>query len=641
MGSALDALFAPGRIGTMSVRNRVVMPPMATNYATWTGAVTDRLIDYHAERARGGVGLITVEFTAVHPTGRGSYYTLGIDDDALIPGLRRLSRAIQAEGANASIQLAHVGRRGRSAISGSQPLAPSAVACLGGEPPRELSVAEIEQVVRWFVDGARRARDAGFDAVTLHLANGYLLQGFTSPYANRRTDRYGGSIEGRMRLPVEILYGIRGELGVDFPVICRLCVDEFVEGGVTLAEGTRMAQLLERAGADAIDVTAGIPETMHVIGPPMATPRAFLAAHARAVREAVGIPVFAVGRINTPAVAAQIVADGSADFVAIGRALIADPELPAKARAGRVDDIRPCIACNEGCFQRLYSQVDITCVTNPRVGRERLFPIEPARRSRTVLIAGGGPGGMMAAITAAARGHRVVLCESSERLGGQLVMGDVPPHKEEITRLREYLVQQVGKARVDTRVKTTVTAELVEAMAPEVVIVATGARPMPLAVPTDGARIVSAWDVLSGTATTGAKVVVIGGGEVGCELAEHLRAQGKDVVIVELLHDVALTMEPRGRTLLVQRLRQLGVGVLARAKVVEVSARAVVYEQGGIQSRVEDVDTVVSAVGSTANNTLPGALAAAPATLHVIGDSVKPRRILEAIREGFEVAYRI
>lgn len=641
MASALDALFAPGTIGTMSVRNRIAMPPMATNYATWTGAVTDRLIDYHVERARGGVGLITVEFTTVHQTGRGTYYTLAIDDDALIPGLRRLSRAIQAEGAKASIQIAHVGRRGRSAVTGAPLLAPSSVPSVGGEVPRELSLGEIECVIAWFVSGARRARDAGFDAVTLHVANGYLLQSFTSPYANRRTDRYGGSVENRMRLPVEIVHGIRSELGLDFPVICRLCVDEFIEGGVTVAEGRRMAQLLEQAGADAIEATAGIPETMQVIGPPMATARGFQAPLAREIKAAVRIPVFTVGRINTPEVAAQIIADGSADFVDVGRALIADPELPAKARAGRFDDIRPCIACNEGCFQRLYTQVDITCVTNPRTGRERQFPVEPAARARKVLIAGGGPCGMTAAITAAARGHRVTLCERADRLGGQLLMGDVPPHKEEITRLREYLVAQVAKSKVDTRVKTAVTAELIAEIKPEVVIVATGAAPMSLAIPAAGARIVSAWDVLSGRATTGSKVVVIGGGEVGCELAELLAGQGKGVVILELLHDLALNMEPRGRTLLIGRLRQLRVAALLKASVVEVRGRTVVYEQGSIKSRIEDVDTVVSAVGSVANNTLGTALGVNGATVHVIGDCVKPRRILEAIREGFEVAYTI
>jgi 2,4-dienoyl-CoA reductase-like NADH-dependent reductase (Old Yellow Enzyme family)/thioredoxin reductase len=637
---ALDALFSAGSIGTMSLENRLIMAPMGTNYATWTGVVTDRMVDYFAERARGGVALVTVGFSYVHPTGRVSYYATGVHDDALIPGLRRLTEAIHAGGAKASIQIAHGGRRCRSAITGTQPLGPSSLPCVGGDMPRELSAAELETVISWFVLAARRVRAAGFDALTLHLANGYLLQSFMSPYANRRTDRYGGSLEARARLPVEIVERIRQALGGDFPIIARLAVDDFIEGGVTLAEGERMAQWLEAAGVDAIDVTAGIPESMYVIGPPMAMPKGFLASHARAIKAAVRIPVCVVGRINDPVLAEQLLRDGCADFICMGRPLLADPDLPNKARQGRLEDIRPCMGCNEGCFARLYSRLDVSCVVNPRVGREALFPDVPAPRARRVLVVGGGPAGMMAALTAAARGHQVVLCERQARLGGQLLMGEVPPHKEEIRTLREHLTGQLAKAKVDTRLETTVTSDLVARVGADVVIVATGARPIPPAVPAVDATIVSAWDVLSGRKTVGSTVVVMGGGEVGCELAEHLAAQDKDVVIVELLDDVALSMEPRARMLLVRRLRELGVEVLTQSRVVEVRGATVTYAQGGLTSRIAGVETVVSALGSTSDNPL-GEARGAGATVHFIGDCVKPRRILEAMREGFEVAYGI
>lgn len=641
MTPALDALFAPGRIGTLALGNRLVMPPMGTNYATWTGAVTDRLIAYHAERARGGVGLITVEFSYVHPTGKISYYALGVHDDALIPGLARLTAAIHAEGAKASIQIAHGGRRCRSTITGTQPLAPSAIPCVGGESPRALSPTDLDQVVSWFVQAARRVREAGFDAVTLHLANGYLLQSFISPYANQRADAYGGSLEGRMRLPLQVLNAVRREVGPEFPVICRVCVDEFVDGGLTLAEGQRVARLLEGAGADAIDVLAGIPESLHVIGPPMAVPRAFLASHARAIKDVVRVPVFAVGRINDPRLGEQLLKDGSADFIAMGRPLLADPDLPAKAREGRFDDIAPCIACNEGCFQRLYAGLDVSCVVNPRVGREALFPAEQARQPRRVLVSGGGPAGMMAALTAAARGHQVVLCERGPRLGGQLLMGDVPPHKDEIRALRDHLVGQLAQSKVETRLGTEVTEPLVRESGADVVIVATGAAPRAAAIRAVDAAIVSAWDVLSRRASVGAKVVVAGGGEVGCEVAEYLAVQGKVVVIVEMLGDVALTMEPRARTLLVQRLRALGVTVMVQSRIDEVRGSTVAYEQGGLGLRIEHVDTVVSAVGSVPDTALGDALGASAATVHRIGDCVTPRRILEAMREGFERAYAI
>jgi len=641
MVPTLEALFSPGTIGTMTVRNRLVMPPMGTNYATWTGEVTDRLVRYYAERARGGVGLITVEFTYVHPSGRPSFYALGIHEDGMIPGLRRLTDAIHAEGAKVSIQIAHGGRRCRSAITGIQPMAPSAVPCLGGEVPRALSTAEIGNVVSWFADGARRAREAGFDAVTIHLANGYLLQSFISPYANHRTDEYGGSLANRMRLPLEVVDAVRREVGKDFPLLVRLCVDEFVDGGFTLEEARKAARMLEEAGVDGIDAAVGIPETLFMIGPPMAIPQGFEASHARAIKEVVGIPVFTVGRINDPLVAERILEEGSADFVCMGRPLLADPELPRKAREGRLGEICPCIACNEGCNQRLYSQLDISCVTNPRVGREAMYPEGPAAELKKVLVVGGGPAGMMAAVTAAARGHRVVLCERGERLGGQLLMGRVPPHKEEIERLRGYLEGQVGRSGVEVRLGAEVSEGLVRELGPDVVVVATGARPVQLRIPTVGNRIISAWDVLAGRELVGGKVVVIGGGEVGCELAELLASQGKEVVILELVPELAANMEPRGRALLLQRLRELGVKVLLKSAVKGVSGSAVEYEQGELRGRIEGVESVVSAVGSAAENGLVEALKGSGVAVYTIGDSVKPRRILEAMREGFELAYAL
>lgn len=638
MTSPLERLFTPGAVGTMSLRNRLMMAPMGTNYATWTGVVTDRLVDYYGERARGGVGLVTVGFSHVHQTGQTSPYSMGVHDDAVIPGLRRLTDAIHAGGAKASIQIAHGGRRCRSAVTGAQLLAPSSLPCVGGEVPRGLSLGEIETVVGWFVAAARRVREGGFDAVTLHLANGYLLQSFLSPYSNRRTDGYGGSVENRARIAVEITGAVRRALGPEVPIIARLSVDDFLEGGLTLPEGVQMAQRLEAAGVDAIDVTAGIPETMYVIGPPMAMPKGFLVSHARAVKDAVRVPVAVVGRINDPVLAEQILRDGHADFISIGRPLLADPEFPNKARDGRLEDIRPCIACNEGCFMRLYSQLDVSCVVNPRVGREAQFPDAPATKPKRVLVVGGGPAGMMAAITAAGRGHQVVLCERSARLGGQLLMGDVPPHKEEIRALRDYLTGQLAKSRVETRLETSVTRDVIDRIHADAVIVATGARPVSPSARVVHARIVSAWDVLAGKHTAGAKVVVMGGGEVGCELAEHLATQGNEVTVVEMLPDILTGTEPRARALLVRRLRELGVQALTHSKLVEVRGATVTYERAGLRSRITGVDTVVAALGSIPETALREALGDG-ATVHVIGDCAKPRRILEAMREGFEVAY--
>ncbi len=641
MNQPFPALFKPGSIGAMTLKNRLIMAPMGINYSMWDGAVTDRVVDYFAERARGGVGFITVGFSHVHRTGQISPYSMGVHDDAVVPGLRRLTDAIHAGGAKASIQIAHGGRRASSSVTGAQLLAPSALPCVGGEMPRELSLAEIETVIEWFVRAAGRVRDSGFDAVTLHLANGYLLQSFMSPYSNRRSDKYGGSVEARARLPVEIVEGMRREIGSKMPIVVRLSVDDFLEGGLTLEQGKRIAQLLEAAGADAIDVTAGIPETMYVIGPPMAMAKGFLVPHARAIKEAVRVPVAVVGRINDPAIAEKILQDGHADFISIGRPLLADPEFANKAREGRADDIRPCIACNEGCFQRLYTQLDVSCVVNPRVGREAMFPNVPAAAAKRVLVIGGGPGGMMAALTAAARGHQVILCEQGAQFGGQLLMGDVPPHKEEIGALREHLSSQLAKSRVEIRLQTAATPELVKQIGADAVIVATGARPvMPTAPAPVDARIVSSWSVLSGKESAGRKVVVMGGGEVGCELAEYLAGQGKEVTIIEVLNQILNGTEPRARVLLLRRLAELGVQVLTQSRVVEIRGTEVTYERGGLKARIAGVDTVVAALGSVADTTLRDALGSLQ-NVHVIGDCVKPRRILEAIRDGFEIAYAL
>lgn len=641
MDPAVATLFTPVSIGSLTLKNRLVMAPMGTNLASWTGAVTDRLIRYYAERARGGVALITAEFSNVHPSGRASPYTLGIFDDAQIPGLRQLTQAIHDGGARAAIQIAHSGRRVSTAVLGAQPVAPSPIPYIGGEVPRALDLAEIADVARWYVQAARRARDAGFDAVMLHIANGYLLNQFISPYANKRTDRYGGSTEGRARLPLEIAEGIRRELGPHFPIIARLCVAEFIDNGLTLDESKVIAHLLEQAGADAIEVIAGIPETQYIAGPPMAMPRGFLVPLARAIKEQVSIPVMAVGRINDPLLAERILREGSADIISMARAFLADPELPRKAMEGRFDDIRPCIACQEGCSRRLFSGLDISCTVNPRVAREVMFALEPAARPKRVLVAGGGPGGMMAALTAVQRGHTVTLCEQGPGLGGQLLLGTVPPHKEEIGHLVEYLVGQVRKSGVEVKVGTRVTADLVRQLAPDALVVAVGARPVVPPIPGLDRDAVTALDVLSGSASAGDRVVVVGGGEVGCEVAELLATRGRQVTILEMLRELAADMETRGRRLLLQRLAQLDVQALTQCTVTTVEGGAVWYERAGLRHRLDGVDTVVVAVGMAPQKELQAELEGLVGEVYAIGDCVRPRRILEAVREGFEIGFSI
>ena len=440
---AYPRLFSPITINSMSVENRVVMPPMCTAYATIGGAVTDRLIDYYTARARGGVGLIDVEFTYVHPLGKIFDHMLGIYDDKLVPGLRRLTDSVHSAGAKIVIQIAHGGRRTHSDIIGAVPVAPSPIPRLNGETPKELSVPEIEELIQDFLTAAQRAKRAGFDGVMIHMAHGYLLQQFLSPLSNLRSDDYGGDFERRARAPLEILKGVRRELGQDYPITCRLCGDEYVKGGFDLNQSVRLSKILEANGMNAIEVSAGTHETPEMMGAPPYHPMGFLSHLSQAIKQEVRIPVGIVGRIHTPEVAQRLLEEGKADLIAVGRGLIADPEWARKAREGRAETICPCISCNQGCSDRMYFQQDISCTVNPAAGREAAYPLTPAGEKKRILVVGGGPAGLEAARVAAMRGHEIQLWEKEGELGGQLNLASLPPGKEDIARFRDFLVREV------------------------------------------------------------------------------------------------------------------------------------------------------------------------------------------------------
>ncbi len=409
--TSFTKLLEPVKIGAMELRNRIVMPPMCTNFASETGAVTQRLIDYYVERARGGVGLVTVEATCVDsPVGRLSPLQLCVDDDKFIGGLNDLVEAIQEKGAKISLQLHHAGRQTTLAVTGgAQPVSASETVYKDVKA-RALPAEGIECVVGRFGESAKRAKAAGFDAVEIHGAHGYLIAQFLSPYVNKRIDEYGGDPEKRMRFVLEVLEETRKRVGLDFPIIFRLSGEEFVEDGLTLKEAKGIAQRLERAGVDALHVTAGVGGTIWPVQP-MAVPRGCLVHLAEGIKEVVGIPVIAVGRINNPTLAEEILRDGRADLVSMGRALIADPELPRKVAEGRLDDIRMCTACLRGCSERFNAYLRISCTVNPAVGREKEYMVKPADKPKKVLVVGGGAAGLEAARVAALRGHEVTLYE--------------------------------------------------------------------------------------------------------------------------------------------------------------------------------------------------------------------------------------
>ncbi|MFQ6067159.1 MAG: tRNA-dihydrouridine synthase, partial [bacterium] len=412
-----EMLFRPGKIGSLELKNRIVMPPMVTNYATREGAVTEQYKDYLRERAKGGVGLVIVEATYVHPWGKGFINNLGIDRDELIPGLRQLAEVVHDVGAKIAIQLYHAGRQTSSKTTGCQPIAPSPIPTPGEEEiPKEATIEEIREVVEAFGEGARRAKEAGFDAVEIHGTHGYIINEFLSPYSNKREDEYGKDFEGRLRLAWEVLQRIKEKAGSEFPVIYRINGDECVEGGLTLEVTKRIAKRLQEAGADAFHVTAGVGESNYNSVQPMAMPRGCKAHLAAGVKEVVSVPIINAGRINHPSIAEEILEQNKADFVAMGRALLCDPEMPNKSLSKNIEDIRICIACNQKCISELVGEEEgpIGCILNVRTGREAEFPIRRVDQKKKVLIVGAGPAGLEAARIAALRGHRVDLFEKDE-----------------------------------------------------------------------------------------------------------------------------------------------------------------------------------------------------------------------------------
>lgn len=639
-----ETLFQPGRIGQLRIKNRLVMPAMATNYAAEDGSVTRRLIDYYAERARGGVGLIITEVTDIQrPLGSIMKRQLAVDDDRLIPGLRRLTTAIHRHRAKVFMQLHHAGRRADTVHFHQQPVAPSPMPVPGGAVPRGLAPEEMADIVARFAAGARRAQQAGFDGVELHAAHGYLISQFLSAAFNKRTDKYGGSLTNRARLLLEVFQAIRAETGPDFPICCRISAQEYgFEGGITLNEAIRTARLIEKAGADAIHVSGWPVSSFRY--PPMAEPPGTMLHLAAAIKQAVGLPVIAVGRI-TPELAERALAQGEADFVAMGRALIADPHLPFALATGRPEHIRPCVGClicNEHFSNNETGDAALRCAVNPAVGKERATKARWIRTRKAALVVGGGPGGMTAAITAARRGYQVTLCERSDRLGGQLNLAVVPPYKSGWASLLDYMKAQLKSWEVEVKLNTEVTVQYIRDIAPYAVVLATGATPYRPQIPgiADG-NIICARDLLSGKSQAGQRVVVIGGQRVACETAEYLAAMGKDVVILGRQRPIGQEIVPEyGRRLILGRLQQAGGTLVEHVEVTSIDKAGVHTRKDGAV-KLYPADTVVLAAGSTPDNTLAQQLADRAGRIYHVGDCVTPRGIAEAIEEGFLAARSI
>lgn len=651
--SSLDKLFSPIKIGTMEVRNRIAMAPMSTGWAPDDGTVPQQMIDYWETRAKGGVGLIIFEVVTIDASFPYIMQSVGLWDDNLIPSYKKFVDAMHAHGAKVAPQISHPGPESFSWLKGIQPVGPSPVVCkTHGQVCRELATEELGPIIEQYGEAARRAREAGCDAMELHAAHNYMLAGsFLSPLRNKRSDAYGGGIHGRLKFLLEVLHSIRAKAGRDFPVILRISGDEHLPGGRDLRDTQYIAPKLVEAGVDAFHISGGVvPDLFWRILPPSGTPPGLNVPAAAAVKQVVDVPVMVVGRITDPRLAEDILDKGQADMVVMGRALLADPELPNKAAEGRFEDIAPCTSCGLGCLRGQLTYEPLTCVINPTVGREKEMAITPAAKAKKVMVVGGGPGGLEAARVAAVRGHEVTLYEKEAKLGGQFNLAAVPPMKQELSLWLQYLTVQVKKVGVTVELNTEVTPELIEEIKPDVVIVATGGECLIPPIPgVNGPKVSTAHAVLAGQlAISRGNVLIIGGGMVGCELADMLADPGYNqttggtlVTIVEMLPDIALDVIPQSRMLLIPRLREKGVKVVTLATVKEVLEDGVVVTRDGQEETIGGMDHIILACGAKSVDELSDKIKDKVPEVYVIGDAKEPRKALEAIAEGAEVGRKI
>jgi 2,4-dienoyl-CoA reductase-like NADH-dependent reductase (Old Yellow Enzyme family)/thioredoxin reductase len=641
MVTQFKTLFSPFRIGNLELKNRIVMPPMATHFAAEDGSINDRHIAYYVKRIKGGVGYITSEHTGVMRQGRAFPNMTLIDSDQHIPYFKKLVEAIHREGGKIVIQINHAGRQTSTSITGSPIVAPSAIPCpVRKEMPKELSLEEIQKIIEAFGEAARRVKETGADGVEIHMAHGYLINQFLSPFSNKRADEYGGSPDRRMKMAFEVLRTVRNKVAPDFPVLCRLSADEYVEGGLKLEDTKEIAKALERNGADALHISACVAASGYLNHPPYYAEEGVFAHLAQGIKSIVSIPVIAVGRIRTPALANQILEEKKADLISMGRALIADPDLPTKALQGRTEEIIPCISCNR-CVQSIRRGA-LQCAVNPETGREEMFKLKKTDRPKKVWIIGGGPGGMKAAQIAALRGHEVTLYEAQVRLGGRFLLAAIPPKKQVLEEFIDYLANQLGKLSLKIVLGKSFDPAQFENERPDAVIIATGAKPFfPKIDGIQESDAISVEEALSDPIRLGKKILVIGGGGIGAEVADYLSENGKEVTLIEMREGIALDLVGHLQHFLNTRLKAKGVQILTSTKAIRFEKKALWVEDSEGKKKLEGFDSIVVALGSAPNNELAESIRDRVSELYVIGDASKPREVMEAVLEGEEVALKI
>ncbi|MBM4055395.1 MAG: FAD-dependent oxidoreductase [Planctomycetes bacterium] len=640
--TAFPNLFSPFRIGSLSIKNRIVMSPMETHLCNAEGFVTKELISYYKERSLGGVGYITVENTAVDPAGRVNDGMMCVHDDKYIPDLKKLADAIHAGGGKIVLQLSHAGREALPYFTGTGTVAPSAIPSpLTKEMPKELTSDEVKAIVNSFACGAERALKAGFDGVEIHMAHGYLVNQFFSPESNTRTDDYGGDTSRRARFGKEIVESIRKKVPDDYPVICRISADEYTETGLKLEESKEIAKILEKAGASAIHASACNYASAFFNIPCYYLEEGCFVHLAEGIKKVVKIPVLSVGRIHDPAMAEKVLRENKADLIVLGRPLIADPYLPNKVKEGKLADIQVCLSCNR-CIESI-SDKKLICTVNPYVGKDELFHLQKTVKPKKVLIIGGGPAGMSAAITLSGRGHNVSLWEKKGELGGNLRYAAMPPKKEPVGKFLRYLLKQTEKKSISVSLNKEATENNIKQFAADAVVLAHGAKDVPVEIKgTEGDGVLNVKRAFSSIETIGNNVAIVGGAAEGCELADYLSSQGKKVSVIEMRRVLGLGLVAHPRFHVCERLRKRGATLIINAKVTEVGRDYIIISRRKMpDEKLEGFDTIVIPTLHQPNTELESQLKTFVPEVYTIGDAKEGRTALEAIAEGVEIGLKI